>query len=177
MTTTDTDTARHGADAQAGHPGPPSTDANRPPASEPDDDQRDADADDRDDADQDDDADDGSRTNREKRYRLRLRDAERQRDALADTLTRTRQAIVSSVVAGSGYAPRVAELVAADMDTLLDDTGIPNAEKIMSTLAAVVADYGFARQPRTPAPNLQQGSTNGGGSAGKASWADAIKGS
>ncbi|MGP4058975.1 hypothetical protein ACTWP6_29905 [Mycobacterium sp. 4D054] len=157
-------------DAQAGHPGPASTDDNRPPASEPDDDQHDDDQDDEHD-------DDGRRTNREKRYRLRLRDAERQRDELADTLTRTRQAIVSSVVAGSGYAPRVAELVAADMDNLLDDNGIPDAEKIVSTLAAVVADYGFARQPRTPAPNLQQGSTNGGGGAGKASWAGAIKGS
>lgn len=176
MTTTDTDTAQHGADAQAGHPGAASTDDNRPPASEPDDGhEQDADADDE--QDQDDDAEDGSRSNREKRYRLRLRDAERERDELADTLTRTRQAIVSSVVAGSGYAPRVAELVAADMDNLLDDNGIPDAEKIVSTLAAVVADYGFARQPRTPAPNLQQGSTNGGGSAGKASWADAIKGS
>jgi hypothetical protein len=171
---TTTDTTQDDTDAQAGHPGPASTDDNRPPASEPDDDQH---GDDRDDADQDDEHDDGSRTNREKRYRLRLRDAERQRDELADTLTRTRQAIVSSVVAGSGYAPRVAELVAADMDKLLDDNGIPDAEKIVSTLAAVVADYGFARQPRTPAPNPQQGSTNGGGSAGKASWADAIKGS
>lgn len=171
---TTTDTAQDDTDAQAGHPGPASTDDNRPPASEPNDDQHN---DDRDDADQDDEHDDGSRTNREKRYRLRLRDAERERDELADTLTRTRQAIVSSVVAGSGYAPRVAELVAADMDKLLDDNGIPDAEKIVSTLAAVVADYGFARQPRTPAPNLQQGSTNGGGGAGKASWADAIKGS
>lgn len=169
MTTTDDTAAQHGADAQAGHSGPASTDDNRPPASEPDDQH--------DDAEQDDNADDDSRTNREKRYRLRLRDAERQRDELADTLTRTRQAIISSVVAGSGFAPRVAELVAADMDKLLDDNGIPEVEKIVSTLAAVVADYGFARQPRTPAPNLQQGSTNGGGSAGKASWAGAIKGS
>ncbi|MBB2990254.1 hypothetical protein FHR72_001722 [Mycolicibacterium iranicum] len=175
MTTTD-DTPQHGADAQAGHSGPASTDDNRPPASEPND-QHGDDTDDRDDAEQDDDADDGSRSNREKRYRLRLRDAERQRDELADTLTRTRQAIVSSVVAGSGYAPKVAELVTADMDKLLDDNGIPDAEKIVSSLAAVVADYGFARQPRTPAPNLQQGSTNGGGGAGKASWAGAIKGS
>ena len=168
---TTTDTAQDDTDAQAGHPGPASTDDTRRPASEPDD-QHD------DEQHADDDAqDDGSRSNREKRYRLRLRDAERERDEVTDTLTRTRHAIVSSVVAGSGYAPRVAELVAADMDNLLDDNGIPNAEKIVSTLAAVVADYGFARQPRTPAPNLQQGSTNGGGGAGKTSWAGAIKGS
>lgn len=155
---------------------PPSTSGAAPetPASEVDDQDADQDADQDDDAD---DADDGSRSNREKRYRLRLRDAERERDELADTLANTRAAIVSSVVAGSGYAPRVAELVAADMDKLLDDNGIPDAEKIVSTLAAVVADYGFARQSRPPKFNPQQGSTNGGGAAGKASWADAIKGS
>ncbi len=174
MTMTDADTAQHGADAQAGQPGPASTDDNRPPASEPDDrpDERD------DEHDQDYADDDGRRgSRREAKYRVERNEARRQRDELADTLTRTRQAIVSSVVAGSGYAPRVAELVAAEMDKLLDGNGIPDAEKIVSTLAAVVADYGFARQSRPPKFNPQQGSTNGGGAAGKASWADAIKGS
>lgn len=176
MTTTDTDTAQDDVNDQAGHPGPASDDANHPPASEPDAQDEHGTEDDTDD--QDDDTDDGSRTNREKRYRLRLRDAERERNELADTLTRTRQAIVSSVVAGSGYAPRVAELVAADMDQLLDDNGIPDAEKIVSTLAAVVADYGFARQSRPPHPSPAQGHQSGQlGGVGKASWADAIKGS
>ncbi|OBI62935.1 hypothetical protein A5667_00100 [Mycolicibacterium fortuitum] len=123
----------------------------------------------------DDDAqDDSTRSNREKRYRLRLREAEQQRDELADTLNRTRQAIVASVVAGSGYAPKVAELVAADMDALLTN-GLPDPEKIAGALTAVVADFGFARQPRPPQPNHQQGTSSGQPPANP-SWAGAIKG-
>ncbi|QZT64455.1 hypothetical protein [Mycolicibacterium austroafricanum] len=168
--------------AQAGQPGPASTDDNRPPASEPDD-QHD-DTDDQDDAEQDDDADDSTRSSREKRYRLRLREAERQiaqRDAQIaerdELLARTRQAIVSSVVVDdSGYTPRVAELVAANMDALLDDDGVPDPQKVVDTLGAVVTDYGFARTPRPPRPVLQQGHTNGGGAPGNSSWAGAIKG-
>lgn len=126
--------------------------------------------------DADDDAqDDSTRSNREKRYRLRLREAEQQRDELVDTLTRTRQAIVASVVAGSGYAPKVAELVSADMDSLLADDGLPDPEKIAGALTSVVADFGFARQPRPPQPNHQQGSA-AGHPGGKSSWAGAIKG-
>lgn len=124
----------------------------------------------------DDDAqDDSTRSNREKRYRLRLREAEQERDELADTLTRTRQAIVASVVAGSGYAPRVAELVSADMDALLTEDGLPDPEKITGALSAVVADFGFARQPRPPQPNRQQGTSSGQPPANP-SWAGAIKG-
>ncbi|OBK00163.1 hypothetical protein A5638_00645 [Mycolicibacterium fortuitum] len=124
----------------------------------------------------DDDAqDDSTRSNREKRYRLRLREAEQKRDELTDTLTRARQAIVASVVAGSGHAPKVAELVSADMDALLTDDGLPDPEKIAGAPTSVVAEYGFARQPRPLKPNPQQGPTSGHPGT-KSSWAGAIKG-
>lgn len=170
-TTTTTDNANSGAvptdstePPEAGQTTPTSENENETPVGEQDDQHADDDA-----------QDDSTRSNREKRYRLRLREAEQQRDELADTLTRTRQAIVASVVAGSGYAPKVAELVSADMDALLTDDGLPDPEKIAGALTSVVAEFGFARQPRPLKPNPQQGSTSGHPGT-KSSWAGAIKG-
>jgi hypothetical protein len=52
-----------------------------------------------------------SGTARERRYRLRLRDAERERDELRDTLARTRQSIVDTAVAAAGVDARLLPLV------------------------------------------------------------------
>ncbi|WP_396912451.1 hypothetical protein [Mycolicibacterium sp.] len=151
---------------EAGETTPTGDNENQTSAGEPDDTEQHAD---------DDAQDDSSRSNREKRYRLRLREAERERDEARDLLARTRQAIVADVVDRSGYTDRVAELVCADMDALLNDDGMPDPENVGAALAAVVKDYGFARKPRPPQPNRQQGHASGH-SGGKSSWAEAIKG-
>lgn len=182
MITTDTDSAQHDTDAQAGEPGAASTDDNRPPASEPDD-QHDQDLDDQDldDADQDhDDADDtddhGSRSNREKRYRLRLRDAERERDEARDLLARTRATIVDNTVTAAGVDPRLMAAAGHTVDTLLGDDGLIDAAKLADAITATAREFRVPPLPTRPAPVLQQGHTNGGGTPGKSSWAGAIKG-
>lgn len=177
MTTTDTDTAQYDeADAQAGHPGPASTDDNRPPASEPDD-QHDADqdADTRDQDDEDDNADDGSRSNREKRYRLRLRDAERERDEARDLLARTRAAIVDHTVTAAGIDPRLMAAAGHTVDTLLGDDGLIDPDKLADAIIATAREFRVPPRPTRPQANPQQGSTNGGGGVGKPSWAGSIK--
>jgi len=171
MTITDNANANEGVqqqdslpDAQAGHPPPASIDTTDPPASESDTDDQD-----------DDDQDDGSRSNREKRYRLRLRKAERQLAERDDLIARTRQVIVNDVVDRAGYTDKVAELVAADMDALLDDNGVPDVQKVVSAVGNITTEYGIIRKSRPPRANQQQGHTSGQPSS-KPSWSDAIKG-
>jgi hypothetical protein len=160
-------------DDQAGHPAPGSTDEERPQASNATGDTTNDDADEHDEGDQ----NDGSRSNREKRYRLRLREAERQLAERDELIARTRQAIVNGVVDRAGYTEKVAESVAAGMDDLLDDKGVPDPAKIADAIGTVTADYGITtRKPRPPKPNQQQGRASGH-PGGKASWSDAIKGS
>ncbi|MCG7583678.1 hypothetical protein [Mycolicibacterium sp. OfavD-34-C] len=175
MTTTDTDTARGDANDQAGHPGPASDDDNRPPVSEPgsqDDDGAEDDADD-----QDDDTDDGSRTNREKRYRLRLRDAERQRDEARDLLARTRQAIVDTAVTAAGVDPRLMVAAGHTVDTLLGEDGLIDPDKLAEAIAATGWEFRVTPKGRPPQPNPAQGHQSGQlGGLGKSSWAGAIKG-
>ncbi|MGV0777723.1 hypothetical protein [Mycolicibacter kumamotonensis] len=155
------------SDDQAGDPAPASTDDNRTPASERDDDTAD---------DQDDDQDDGSRSNREKRYRLRLRDAERERDELRDTLTRTRQAIVDTAVQAVGLDPRLLAAAGHTLDTLVGDDGLIDPAKLSEAVTVTAREFRITPKGRPPQPNRQQG-TGSGQPPAKSSWADAIKGS
>lgn len=158
--------------AQAGQPSPAGTDTTDPPASETGD-QDDTNAEQH----ADDDAqDDSSRSNREKRYRLRLREAERQRDELSDTLERTRQSIVDNAVQAAGVDPRLMAAAGHTMDTLVGEDGLINHERLSEAVTDTAREFRISPKGRPPQPNQQQGSASAPPKS-ETSWSSALKGS
>jgi hypothetical protein len=150
---------------QAGQASPASGDDNRPPASEAD---TETDA-------PDDQDDDDNVTGEARKYRKRAQKAEAERDAAQEMLTKTRQFLVNNAVASVGYTPKLAELIAADMDALLDENGLPDTAKVYNAITSTAAEYGITRQPRPPRNNDQQGRGTSQ-PHGESSWSSALKG-
>ncbi|MBB2770548.1 UNVERIFIED_ORG: hypothetical protein GGE11_001443 [Mycolicibacterium obuense] len=165
-------------DDGAGQGAPGSGDAERTPTSETDDthtaDQDDTANDDGSDY-QDDDRDGGNPANEAKRYRLRLRGTERERDELRDTLARTRQAIVDNAVQTVGLDPRLLAAAGHTLDSLVGDDGLIDPAKLSEAVTATAQEFRVTPKGRPPAPNPQQGRP-GPAPKGKASWSKALKG-
>lgn len=128
--------------------------------------------DDQGDDDQDDGKGDGKASGEAKRYRLKLRAAEKERDELAELLGRTRQAIVTGATEAAGLTQRHIAAAEISVENLLTDDGLIDADKLADAVNAAVAEFGIRRPP---APNPQQGRP-GGPAHDKASWSQALKG-
>ncbi|GAA1225110.1 hypothetical protein [Mycolicibacterium alvei] len=155
-----------GSDAQV----PPAVDdQNHPAGVNPDDQEHPAGA-------EPDDQDDDGGSNREKRYRLKLRETERERDQLADTLARTRAAIVDSAVNAAGVDPRLLAAAGHTLDTMVGEDGLIDREKLADAITETAREFRVPPKGRPPHPNHQQGHASGHPGT-KSSWSGAIKGS
>ena len=155
---------------QPADPAPPADTGDEQPPENPDEPADDADEH----ADEGDQDDGSSRSSREKRYRLRLREAERERDELRTQLDALRQSIVDDIAEASGLPHP--ELLGHDheLTDFIADDGTVDRDKVTEAAAAAVQKY-HIRAPKTPKPNQQQG-TGGGRSGGQSSWSGALKG-
>jgi hypothetical protein len=135
----------------------------------------DADEDHDDDGDQD---GQGGQPGRERRLRQRAQRAEGERDALAETLARTREVIVNATVKAAGFHPEQFGKLLTKTDrtpeNMLDDGGMIDPKKLDEAIRITALDFDL--KPRGfLAPNLQQG-TSGGHSHGSSTWSGALKG-
>lgn len=158
-------------DETAGQTATTSSDPADPPVGE-DDDQDDTDGDG---------LTDGASPNRERRLRHRAQAAEAERDALAETLGRTRQAIVDAAVQAAGFdAAAFGRLLAAaertaDSESVLNDDGMVDTDKLAEAIRLTATEYNVQARSAGLTPNPQQGN-NGGRPGGSSSWSSALKG-
>lgn len=112
----------------------------------------------------DDDRDDG----RAAKYRRRAQAAEAERDTLRTQLDTARRGIVEDACG----LTRPAGLWAAGVDpnTLFDDDGRLDHDKLTEAVSDAVDRLGLTRAPRTPKPDLSAGSNNPADTA--AAWGD-----
>ena len=125
--------------------------------------------------------DDGDRGTggRERHLRQRAQAAEAERDALAETLTRTRQVIVDAAVRAVGHDPvkfgRLLTAAEHTVDSLLDDDGMVDLTRLAEAVNTTARDFNLTgRGTLTPSP--QQGTSGGNGQLGSSSWSEALKG-
>lgn len=111
--------------------------------------------------------------NEAKRYRLRLRETERERDALQQLLDRTRQAIVDHAVSAAGMDPRLMTAAGHTMETLVGDDGLIDHDALSAAIDTTARE--FRVPPSGLTPNPQQGS-GGGPMSTATSWSKALKG-
>lgn len=121
-----------------------------------------------------DDADDGDQLGNEaKRYRLRLREVERERDELRDTLERTRQAIVANAMRAAGLDGRLFAAAGHTVDTMVRDDGLIDHDALAEAITNTAREFNIKR-PGKLIPNPQQGSGSGGQPRGETSWSKAL---
>lgn len=120
--------------------------------------------------------DDAKIGNEAARYRRRLREAERERDELRDTLAKTRQSIVDNAVAAAGLNPRLMVAAGHTLDTLVGDDGLIDHGKLSEAITNTAQEFNVAPKGRPPQPNPQQGRP-GPPAKSEASWSSALKGS
>lgn len=84
------------------------------------------------------------------KYRRQLRDAEAERDRLAETVTRYQRAEAEQYAEAAGMV-RGADLfdLGADLASMLAEDGTVDAEKVAATAAALLADRPHWRRPPT----------------------------
>jgi hypothetical protein len=105
-----------------------------------------------------DDPDDGKSS----KLRKRAQAAEQERDELADTLTRTRQAIVDRALGEAGLNKRLLTAAGYTLDSLVDDeSGLISSDKLSAAVDEAVREFGVTPKSRRPAPNPLVG--RGGG--------------
>lgn len=105
------------------------------------------------------------------KYRVRLREAEGQRDALSGQLDTLRRQMVETA---SGLQ-QPAGLWASGVDpaTLFDDDGRMNADKLKAAVDGAVSALGLARAKRAPLPDPSQG--RGQPVNERRGWADLVR--
>jgi hypothetical protein len=108
----------------------------------------------------------GERKQRQRAQRAEARVAEL--EALVDS---ARRHIIADMVQRQGYKPGLIEKV--ETARLLDDKGMPSAERIGAAIADEAEKVG-ATPRRSMSPNPQQGHV-GGQARGPASWSAALK--
>ena len=105
------------------------------------------------------------RNNEAKRYRLRLRETEAERDKLTEqiagheqTIRALQRRLIETAAATTLRDP--ADLWRYDnleVTDLLDDQGIPDPEKIIAAVDNMTAQRRHLERPRTPKPDRKQG--------------------
>lgn len=110
-------------------------------------------------------AEDGETRGRAARYReraqaaeARITEFEQQTAAQAATIERLQRMHVEHAITATGVKP-AAVFAVAELASLLDDTGLPDAEKITAAVATARDQLGL--QPRPVAPPRQQGMRSG----------------
>ncbi|ORW51343.1 hypothetical protein AWB90_05315 [Mycobacterium paraense] len=98
---------------------------------------------------------------RDGRYRERLREAEAERAALAETLAQTRRSIIDQHIASAGYKPEAFQELA--IEDVINDAGVIDTDKLAAAVTARADTLGLARQSRRPQPDRLLG--NGGDAA------------
>ena len=112
------------------------------------------------------------------KYRTRLREAEQQRDALAERLTSAQRAVVEASV--SGKLASVADFwTHTELSTLLDDDGNVDGDKISAAVTELLerAPHYARRQQTLPnAAEVQGGVVIEGGGDKALTWSDVLNG-
>jgi hypothetical protein len=116
----------------------------------------------------------GQPNNREARYRIRAKEAEAERDRLTEQLTAMRRTQIEAHSTNMGIKPAALWASGTQIDSLLDDNGVPDLEKITAAVATARDTLGIEKATR-----LNLGTRSGSGASGPAQpkrdgWIDAF---
>jgi hypothetical protein len=111
------------------------------------------------------------------RWRVRLRETEVERDALAERITGYQRRDAETVVADMLAVPAdLWEIGGADLAACLNDDGTPNEDAIRSAAAAVIEQRpGLAKNPGAGGPSRWGQGGNGRRPASSVGWGDVIR--
>lgn len=144
-----------------------------PDPTDPDTGEHDQPDDDQGDQPDDDQPDQGGNSNSEARkYRLRLRETERERDQLRDTLERTRRSVVDHAVTAAGLDPRLLTAAGHSTESFIGEDGLIDHAALTSAITKTAEEFKVNRPRLTPNP--QQG-TGGAPPRRTSSWSEALK--
>lgn len=106
------------------------------------------------------------------KYRVRLREAEAERDKLKASLESVRRQMVEERARKDLAKPAVLWALGVTVDSLLTDDGRIDMKKLDQVVKDAIRDYGLASGPEPLKPNSAQGQV---GSPRSHAWADAMR--
>lgn len=104
------------------------------------------------------------------KYRVRLREAEHQRDDALERVARLQRAAVDEVLSETGVDARLLDAAGHAVEDYLTDDGLVDRERLAQAARTVAIEFNVTA-PRRPAPVAMAGTAAGpAGSSGKADW-------
>lgn len=104
------------------------------------------------------------------KYRVRLREAEHQRDDALERVARLQRAAVDEVLSETGIDARLLDAAGHAVEDFVTDDGLVDRPRLAEVASAVADEFGVSK-PRRPQPNPLAGTTGGAaGSSGRAAW-------
>jgi hypothetical protein len=119
-----------------------------------------------------------SPSRREARYRRQLREAEAERDQLAAQLDALRRAEVERIAADHLTKPQALWTAGAELNDLLDDSGLVDAERVRAAATQAREELGLESPRERKMRGLVvpgEGTTVRTSSSSSSSWSDAFK--